>query len=83
MNVEFLKNLLLPIIKEKKLFSVDVVSVEETNKIKVSLHVSASDVKKIIGYGGRVYRSVRTLLRYKFKSASLELLVNIANKKVL
>ncbi len=83
MNVEFLKNLLLPIIKEKKFFSVDVVTVEETNKIKVSLHVSNSDIKKIIGYGGRVYRSVRTLLRYKFQNASLELLVNIANKKVL
>ena len=83
MNVEFLKNLLLPIIKEKKLFSVDVVAFEETNKIKVSLHVSNSDIKKIIGYGGRVYRSVKTLLRYKFQNASLELLVNIVNKKVL
>ncbi len=83
MNVEFLKSLLLPIIKEKKLFSVDIVSDEETNKIKVSLNVSGSDIKKIIGYSGRVYRSVRTLLRYKFKNASLELLVNITNKKVL
>lgn len=83
MDLEFLKNLLLPIIKEKEIFSIDILGSEEANKIKVSLHVSSSDIKKIIGYGGRVYRSVRTLLRYKSRNPSVELLVDIAHKKAI
>jgi predicted RNA-binding protein YlqC (UPF0109 family) len=83
MNFDFLKSLLIPIIKEKDTFSADYISGATGNIVKISLHVSSSDVKKIIGYGGRVYRSIRTILRYKFNNPSLELLVDIAQKKAV
>lgn len=77
----FLEFLLFPVVKDKNLFTVDMVECAEKNTLKVSLRVSPGDMKKIIGYGGKVYRSLRTLLRHKIGNASVELLVDIVHKK--
>jgi predicted RNA-binding protein YlqC (UPF0109 family) len=77
----FLEFLLLPVIKDKNLFTVDIIECPEKNSLKISLRVSPGDMKKIIGYGGKVYRSLRTLLRHKIGNSSVELLVDIIHKK--
>lgn len=80
MNIENLKFLLLPIVRDKNCFMVDVIKDNESNFIKVYIHVSAFDIKKIVGYGGKMYRSIKTALRYAYRCEAIEVTVDITDK---
>lgn len=81
MNVEYIKFLLLPIISDRNAFSVEIKQEIASSSIKICIQVSSLDIKKIIGYGGKMYRSIKTLLRYASRNHLLDLIVDMTEKK--
>ncbi len=80
MNAFFLKPFLLPIIEKKDCFSVSV-DQKEGSVYEVKVQVASSDMKRLIGFRGRLYRAIKILLKYYFKVDSVNLTIDLWDEK--
>lgn len=49
----------------------------EENKRSFLVHVASIDMKKIVSNGGRIFKSLKTLLICSLKDQQIELIINI------
>jgi predicted RNA-binding protein YlqC (UPF0109 family) len=77
---KYLKELISPLIEDYSLFSVDMKK-NENGVIVFIIKVSNNDIKRVIGNGGRCYRSIKTLLRSCFRNELVDLIIDIAGNK--
>jgi predicted RNA-binding protein YlqC (UPF0109 family) len=71
-----LKDLLLPIISDKQQLTVDV-KTDDKGYHTLIVNVSSSDIRKVIGNGGRNYRSLKTILKCSIGDLFSDLIVNV------
>ena len=78
--IENLKNLIKLFINDKDLLSV-VLKKNEHDVPTVNIQVSSNDMKRVIGSGGRVYRSLKTLVKYSLNNEFADLIIDVNNNK--
>lgn len=78
--IENLKNLIKLFINDKDLLNVNWEKNEHGIPI-VNIQVSSNDMKRVIGSGGRVYRSLKTLIKYSLNNEFADLIIDVNNNK--
>jgi predicted RNA-binding protein YlqC (UPF0109 family) len=76
MNIlEAIHFLLLPVLKDKDLFSIEIVE-KETGR-DVLFKLSSTDAKKIFASGGRLFRALKNIIRYALSDMTVNLVIDI------
>lgn len=75
MDVSFVKFLFFSIIEHKDTFDVAVEQINAKHEVRVK--VALSDMKRIIGCRGRLYRAIKLLLKCHFKNDELNLIIDV------
>lgn len=76
MNLEInLKNLIKSFVNNKDEVEV-FLKKNENNVNTLNVNVNENDMKKVIGSGGRVYRSIKTIVRYYFNEEYVDIIIN-------
>lgn len=77
---ETLKSIVLSIIDDTELL--DITAEETDSGVSFEVKVGADDVGKLIGKGGRIANSVRTVMKAAGAKLSTKVMVSIYNKPV-
>jgi predicted RNA-binding protein YlqC (UPF0109 family) len=73
-----LKDLIAPILSEPEVLTIESKKTSDGSFFNLIVSVSSSDMHKIIGNGGRNYRSIKTLIKNAAGSSFSDLVINVA-----
>lgn len=79
-DIFFLKSLLSPLIEKKDFFSIGIEKKEE-NFYEIKMRVSSSDMKRIIGFRGGLYRAIKVIFKYYLTVDSVNLIIDVWDEK--
>lgn len=81
MNIEFLKSLLMPIVENKNVLTIELKPADEIFCTEVRIKVASEDMKKIIGHRGKMYRAIKIIVKYALKIDAVNVIIDIWDKK--
>lgn len=81
MNIPFLKSLLLPIVENKEMFDIEIKPADEVFCTEVRIKVASEDMKKVIGYRGKMYRAIKIIIKYALRKELVNVTIDLWDKK--
>ncbi len=67
-------------VEKKDFLSIELRPSDEVFSTEVRIKVASEDMKRIIGYRGKLYRAIKVILKYALQKESLQVVVDIWDK---